>query len=116
MNIEKLTNICQSLPAVNTDIKWENDLCFVVGEKIFCMVSLEKSPTSASFKASPEDYEELIAIKGFRSAPYLGRYKWVYADDISVMSKDQWRNYLEKSYQLIVAKLPKKVKAELGID
>ncbi len=116
MNIEDLSKICLSLESATQDIKWENDLCFSVGGKMFFVMSLDKVPTGASFKVSNEDFEELISKKNFKPAPYLGRYKWVYTDDVSLLSEKEWRAYIKKSYTLIFSKLPKKVRTELTAE
>ena len=42
MDIEKLRAICKALPAVTEDIKWEHDLVFSIGGKMFCVASPEK--------------------------------------------------------------------------
>jgi predicted DNA-binding protein (MmcQ/YjbR family) len=50
MNVEDIQLICKALPSVTEDIKWEHDLVFSIGGKMFCVVGLEQSPTTASFK------------------------------------------------------------------
>lgn len=115
MNIEIISNICNNLQSVTSDIKWEDDLCFNIGAKMFFVVSLENIPTTASFKVADEDFERLTAQPGFSPAPYLGRYKWVQVDDITRLTQKQWDEYIEKSYAAIASKLPKKVKSELKI-
>jgi predicted DNA-binding protein (MmcQ/YjbR family) len=37
MNIEQLRKFCLSFPGATEDIKWGADLCFCVGEKMFCV-------------------------------------------------------------------------------
>jgi len=34
-------DLCRSLPAVITEKKWDNEMRFYVGEKLFCMISLD---------------------------------------------------------------------------
>ena len=46
--IDKLRKYCLSLPAVTEDVKWENNLVFSVGGKMFCMAALEQ-PLHFSF-------------------------------------------------------------------
>jgi predicted DNA-binding protein (MmcQ/YjbR family) len=59
MNIEDIQTICRALPGVTEDIKWEHDLVFSIGGKMFCVVGLDESPTSASFKITDEEFEEM---------------------------------------------------------
>ena len=115
MDIEKLQEICKTLPHVTEDIKWGNDLCFCIGEKMFCVVGLNQSPTSASFKVLDEEFEEMSMRKGFIPAPYVARYKWVLAEDINSMSVKEWEHYVSQSYQLVKDKLPAKIKKQLEL-
>ena len=115
MNIEDIQNICKALPAVTEDIKWGNDLVFSVGGKMFCVAGLNQSPTTASFKVTDEQFEEMCEREGFKPAPYVAKYKWVWMDDISRMNKSEWKKYARQSYDLVKAKLPAKVKKQLGI-
>lgn len=116
MNIEIISNICNNLQSVTSNIKWEDDLCFNIGAKMFFVVSLKNIPTTASFKVTDEDFERLTVQSGFSPAPYLGRYKWVQVDDIARLTEKQWTAYIEKSYTAIASKLSKKIKNELKID
>jgi predicted DNA-binding protein (MmcQ/YjbR family) len=59
MHIEDIQTICRALPGVTEDIKWEHDLVFSIGGKMFCVVGLDESPTSASFKITDEEFEEM---------------------------------------------------------
>ena len=52
MSIEDLMSICQKLNGMTTDIKWEDHLCFNVGEKIFLITSPDSVPPTASFKVN----------------------------------------------------------------
>jgi predicted DNA-binding protein (MmcQ/YjbR family) len=113
MNIEEIREICLQLPSVTEDIKWEKDLCFLVGGKMFLVVVLDQLPTSASFKVAEEDFEAICWQEGFIPAPYLARAKWVQIADIQLINHQEWKNYIAQSYRLIKEKLPKKVKAEL---
>jgi predicted DNA-binding protein (MmcQ/YjbR family) len=113
MNIEDIRKICKKLPAVTEDIKWENHLCFCVGAKMFLITGLDEVPIGASFKTEPDDFEELAARDGFRQAAYLAKGQWVSVDDISRMTPKEWEHYLRTAYQLVKAKLSKKLQREI---
>jgi predicted DNA-binding protein (MmcQ/YjbR family) len=115
MNIEDIQTICRELPAVTEDIKWDNDLVFSVAEKMFCVVGLNQSPVSASFKVTDEEFDEMCSRESFKPAPYVARYKWVLIDDINKMSKKEWKKYLTQSYNLVKEKFPVKTKKQLGL-
>lgn len=114
MNIEDIEAICKALPGVTTDVKWGQDLVFSVGAKMFCVVGLEQSPVTASFKVTDEEFDEMSSRPGFKPAPYVAKYKWVWIDDITKMKKTEWKNYLAQSYELVKAKLPAKIKKQIG--
>lgn len=115
MTIEAIQSICKQFPAVTEDIKWENHLCFNVGDKMFIITSPDTVPPTASFKVSDEEFDEVSSREGFKPAPYLARYKWVYVDDISRLTKKEWAYFAQQAYTLVASKLPAKVKKQLGI-
>ncbi len=115
MTIEDIQAICKELIAVTEDIKWGHDLVFSVGGKMFCVVGLDQSPTSASFKVKDEEFEEICGRNGFKPAPYVAKYKWVLIDDITKMNKRDWKKYVMQSYELVRGKLPPKIKKELAL-
>ena len=115
MNIEQIQQICKALPGVTEDIKWGQDLVFSIGGKMFCVIGLDQDPTSASFKVKDDEFEEMSSRPGFKPAPYVAKYKWVWVEDIRKMKKGEWEKYLKQSYQLVSEKLPVKVKKQLGL-
>ena len=116
MDIEDIKNICKQLPGVTEDIKWGHDLVFSIGGKMFCVTGLEQSPTTASFKVTDEEFEEMAGRPGFKPAPYVAKYKWVWIDDINKMKKADWKKYLKQSYELVKNKLPAKTRKQLDTD
>jgi predicted DNA-binding protein (MmcQ/YjbR family) len=116
MNIEDIRNICTALPQVTEDIKWEDHLCFCIGEKMFLVTAPDQFPVSASIKVSDEEFEELSAREGMQPAPYMARYKWVHMDDINRLSRKEWEKYIREAYHLIAARLPAKTRKQLGIQ
>lgn len=114
MDIEAIRSICTNLPHVTEDIKWEHDLVFSIGEKMFCVTGLDESPVSMSFKATDEVFEELSVLPGFKPAPYLARHKWILVEDISILKKEELESYVKQSYELVKAKLPAKTRKSLG--
>jgi predicted DNA-binding protein (MmcQ/YjbR family) len=115
MNVEALRKICLSFPGVTEGIKWENDLVFMIGEKMFCVTSFAE-PFKCSLKVPDELFEELTAKEGFAPAPYLARAKWVMVSNDAALSKQEWEQHLKKSYELIASKLTKKQRRDLQID
>ncbi|RZJ28924.1 MAG: hypothetical protein EOO48_08750 [Flavobacterium sp.] len=116
MNIEQLRELCSSLPHVTEDIKWESDLCFCIGKKMFCVTGIDQQPVSISFKVTDDEFDEMSQREGFIPAPYVARYKWVRLDDLNRMKADEIKHYIRQSYDLVSAKLPPKIKKEIGLQ
>ena len=115
MDTEHLQMICKKLPQVTEDIKWQHDLCFCIGGKMFCVAGLNQAPTSVSFKVPEEQFAELSEKEGFRPAPYTAKYNWVMVDDLKRMTLKEWEFYTSQSYGLVKEKLAPKTKTQLGI-
>lgn len=115
MTLPELQRLAEELPGVTTDIKWEDHLCFNMGEKLFLITAPDQVPVSASFKVSAHRFEQLIDREGVIPAPYLARYKWVQTDDIERFSHAEWNELVQESYSLIAAGLSAKKRKELGI-
>ena len=115
MDIETLRKICLSFPGAAEDIKWEHDLCFTIGEKMFAVTSFDE-PFKCSFKVADDLFDEFLSREGFEPAPYLARAKWVLVSNDSGMNKQEWEKLLLDSYKLIVRKLTKKQRQLLQIQ
>ena len=115
MDLEHLQILASSFKAVTEDIKWENHLVFSVGAKMFLLTSPDDVPVTACFKVSEEDFDELIDRDGFSQAPHFAKRKWIAIDDINKMNSRDWKMYLQRSYDSVVAKLTKKLRAEIGV-
>jgi predicted DNA-binding protein (MmcQ/YjbR family) len=107
-----IRDIASKLPYVTEDIKWGNDLCFCIAEKMFCVTGLE-SPVKVALKVTDEEFEELIERTGFIPAPYMARNKWVLIDSSSKISKKELSHLIQQSYALVKSKLPKKLQEKL---
>ena len=115
MDNESIRSYCLSLPHVTEDIQWECDLLFRVGKKMFAVIVLDtKYPHRFSFKCSPEKFAELIEMDGIIPAPYSARYHWVALLSLDIFSDSELKKLIKDSYDLVFAKLPKKLKAELS--
>ncbi|MEO8042699.1 MAG: MmcQ/YjbR family DNA-binding protein [Acidobacteriota bacterium] len=114
MNIEQLRKFCLSLPGATEDIKWGADLCFCVGEKMFCVTGADSVQSGLSIKCTPEKFEELIERDGIDPAAYVGRYKWVRIEDLGAVTPSELGTLIGTSYQLVFDKLPSKIKKSLS--
>lgn len=116
MNIDSLREFCLALPSATEDVKWDNDLVFSIGGKMFCIAALQPSPFNFSFKVTDDEFEELSIQPGFMPAPYMARAKWVLLSDPAKLNKKESQEYILNSYELVKAKLTKKLRSKLGIE
>ncbi|HEX2535911.1 MAG TPA: MmcQ/YjbR family DNA-binding protein [Chitinophagaceae bacterium] len=114
MDIAFIRAFCLQLPAVTEEIKWGADLVFSVGGKMFCVAATEP-PFQCCFKVPDEEFEILSVQPGFRPAPYLARARWVAVTEPGRLSRSGWETYIRGSYELVVARLTRKARGELGI-
>lgn len=113
MHVDWVREQCLSFPAAIEQVVWEGDLTFKVCGKMFAHTVLKVAPVWLSFKCSPEDFAELTERNGIIPAPYLARAQWVALETKDALSPDELASLLRKSYDLVVAKLPKKTRENL---
>ncbi len=111
MNLDKLRELCLSMPGATEGIKWEDHICFMVAEKMFCITG---EFGGASIKVTPEDFEELTEREGIIPQPYMARNMWVNIQQFNKLKPKEWDHYVRQSYELIRSKLPKKVQNSLS--
>ncbi len=113
MVLDEVRKWCRSLPHVTEDIKWDGDLVFSVGGKMFAMVMLDP-PHRVSFKCTPEEFAELTERQGIIPAPYLARAWWVSLEDgETAMAARELQKRVKTAYRLVKARLPRKIRDKL---
>jgi predicted DNA-binding protein (MmcQ/YjbR family) len=110
MTIDFVRSWCGSFPHVEETVQWEDDLVFKVGGKMFAVMPLEPAPVKLSFKCSPDDFVELTERPGIIPAPYLARAQWVALQTEDALSAAELKRQLRAAYDLVYAKLPKKMR------
>lgn len=114
MNIEQLRKFCLSFAYATEDVKWGKDLCFCVGEKMFCVTGLEPAEDwQFSFKCTLEKFAELIELDGIDPAPYVARYHWVAVQKHNALADSELKELISNSYKMVFDKLPLKVRKNL---
>ncbi len=113
VNLDWIRKVCMSFPHVTEHVQWEA-LVFKVGGKIIAVAPLEPSNRVLSFKCAPDDFTDLIERPGIFPAPYLARAQWVALESEDALPAAEVKKLLRKSYDLVFAKLPRKLQKELG--
>lgn len=114
MDVDWLRELCLSFPGVTEQIQWGYDLLFKVGGKMFAVTPLEPAPVCLSFKASLENFAELTERPNIIPAPYLARAQWVALQTRDALGREELASLLRESYEMIAAKLPKRVRESLS--
>src|SRR5208283_1117435 len=114
MNVDWLRELCLSFPHATEQIQWGSDLLFKVGGKMFAATPLEPARVCLSFKASPESFAELTERPNIIPAPYLARAQWVALETKEALPSDELAPLLRESYDMVVAKLPRKIRDSLS--
>jgi len=108
-----IRDLCLSFPAVTEHVIWGSDLTFKVAGKMFAHAVLEPAPVWLSIKASPENFYDLTERPGIIPAPYRARAQWVALETKDALSSPELGAMVRDSYDIIVAKLPKKTRDSL---
>jgi predicted DNA-binding protein (MmcQ/YjbR family) len=114
--LEWVRKFCLSLPHTTEKVRWEHNLLFCVGEKMYCVANLEPGmgPGKIAFKCEPERFAELVEIAGIIPAPYMARNHWVSLTEISALRQAETEELIRGSYQLALSKLPKRLQLKLS--
>ncbi len=114
MNTDWVRELCLSFPQTTEQIQWGEVLVFKVAGKMHALTALQPSKTWLTFKASPENFVELTERPGIIPAPYLARAMWVALETRDALPLDELARLLRESYDMVVAKLPKKTREALA--
>ena len=109
-----LQDYCRSLPGTTEDVKWETNLVFSVGKKMYAVFGLPEGEY-LSFKTDPLVFTALTTRDGIEPAPYLARARWIRLPVRGVLPRREIEDLLQEAHSLVAAKLSKKLRAELGI-
>jgi predicted DNA-binding protein (MmcQ/YjbR family) len=113
MTPAQVAGFCLSLPGAREDIKWAGVRVFSVAErKMFALIHPNK-PDGLAFKVDKDLFLGTCDRPGIRPAPYLARAQWVSMAAPYPLSDDELQEMLTRSHQLVVAKLPKRLKVSL---
>lgn len=114
MRLPALRQFALSLPQTTWVKQWGECLVFKVAGKMFLIIALEgELIDGVIFKCTPDEFDELTEIDGIMQAPYCAKRNWVRVFDLPALAPDELERRIRRSYDLVVAKLPKKIQATL---
>ncbi len=108
---------CKSLPHSTHVVQWGNADVWKIGGKVYAILGWADGASAVTFKVSELAYEVLSDMPGIRPAPYLASrgMKWVQVYDDPGLPDDELKAHIKASYEMIAAKLTKKLRGELGL-
>lgn len=117
MTRDEFNTFCASLKATTHVIQWGNSDVWKVGGKLFALCGWHENDAAFTFKVTDIAFEVLPEMDGIRPAPYLASrgMKWVQQYTGQGLSDTELKNHITYSYEMVVAKLTKKRRAELGL-
>ena len=115
MRLHSLRQFALSLPHTTWVKQWGECLVYKVAGKMFLIIALDaETIDGVVFKCSPDEFDALIEIDGIMQAPYCAKRHWVRVSDLDALTAAELERRIRRSYDLVVAKLPKKIRATLS--
>jgi predicted DNA-binding protein (MmcQ/YjbR family) len=115
MNIEELRDYCLSLPGTEEGFPFDEvTLVFKVMGKMFALASLEANPLRVNLKCDPD--KALVLREHFASVLpgyHMSKKHWNTVIIDGEVNDSQLREWVEESYNLVAASLPKKIQQQL---
>jgi len=117
MNIEEIREYCLSKKGVSEGFPFnETALVFKIADKMFALLDLSEENKGLSLKCDPELAIELREhYAEVTPAYHFNKKHWNGISLQSNLDQDLLKKWIDHSYQIVVLKLPKKVREELGI-
>ena len=95
------------------DVQWGDDQVYKVGGRMFAVT--DAAGGACSLKVTDIAFVALVDGGRARPAPYLARAKWLRFDDLAEIDAAEMSGWLATAHALVVAKLTRKQRAELGL-
>jgi predicted DNA-binding protein (MmcQ/YjbR family) len=116
MTRDDVLAICLELPGAEETYPFGEDVAVMkVGGKIFALVPLTEEPGSINVKCDPAHALELrAAYPGIRPGYHQNKRHWNTVDLDGSVEDDVVRALIADSYDLVLAGLPRAIRAELA--
>lgn len=115
MTRDEVLALCGGRPGAVEDYPFgEGAAVFKVGGRMFALVPLEGEPASVSLKCDPDHAVELrTQYRSVRPGYHLNKRHWNTVDLDGSVDDAELRWMIDHSYELVFAKLPRAVRAQL---
>jgi len=117
MTHKQVLAFCEALPQAEATYPFdETTRVYKIAGKIFILISEDRRPLAINVKVEPERGLELRArYPCVQPGYHMDKRYWVTATLEPDLPDDVVRQLITDSYQLIVAKLPRKIREALGL-
>jgi predicted DNA-binding protein (MmcQ/YjbR family) len=116
MRLARLQSFALSLPHTTVVKQWGDCLvCKVAGKMFLILVPDGGTLEGVIFKCTPEEFDALTAIDGIIQAPYCAKRMWAKVEDLAALPEPELNTRIRRSYDLVVAGLPKKTRLALNL-
>ncbi len=114
MNIENIREYCLSKRATTEGFPFnDSTLAFKVAGKIFALANLDTHPLKINLKCDPEKAIDLREhFKSVRPGYHMNKKHWNTLKINGEISREILINLIDHSYNLVIAKLSKKIREE----
>jgi len=115
MDLQTLISWVADWPGVSHEVKWHDDEVFMVAGKMFAVHCFQgKNQGQLSFKVEDERFLELSDLPHVIPAPYMARAHWISLLPSCAMSLEEKHALVRRAYELVRAKLTRKLQRELA--
>jgi predicted DNA-binding protein (MmcQ/YjbR family) len=122
MTRDQINAVCKGLRASTHVVQWGGADVWKVGGKVFAIVGWDSDTAEGGtvvFKASEMAFEVLQHEEGIRPAPYMASrgLKWLqHYGPPGGLSDAALRDHITASYDMVLAGMSRKKRAELGLE
>ena len=117
MTRDELNAFCAALPHATHVVQWGNADVYKIGGKVFAVLGMAESGATVTFKVTPLAFEVLSDSPGLRPAPYMASrgLTWIQHYAAPGLPDDSLKAHIRVSYDMAIAALTGKKRAELGL-
>lgn len=116
MPLDELRDLCLGLPGATESFPFDADtLVFKVAGKVFALTSLERVPPTVNLKCDPERAVDLRErFEAVEPGWHMNKRHWNTVALRGDASAQEIRQWVRESYDLVVAGMPARLRAEIG--
>lgn len=118
MKRDEFNRFCEAKRGSTHVVQWGNADVWKIGGKVYALCGWNDGHDAFTFKVSEMIYEALQDQPGYRPAPYMASrgMTWLQIHEPDQVPDADIRQHIDASFDMAVARLTKKARAELGLE